>query len=50
MNENLLIYCSKFIQLTELDKEQMVTAFKPTQLKRKDYLLTEGKVCDFVDS
>jgi len=48
MTENLLTYCSKYIELSDLDKKQIVSKFKPVQLKRKDYLLTEGKVCDFV--
>jgi CRP-like cAMP-binding protein len=48
MIDNLLNYCSKFIQLTELDKEAIELNFKPIKLKRKDFLLKEGVVCDFV--
>jgi CRP-like cAMP-binding protein len=48
MIENLLNYCSKFIQLTEFDKEAIELNFKPIQIKRKDFLLKEGMVCDFV--
>jgi len=48
MIDNLLEYCSKFIQLTELDKGVMAHHFKPFKLKRKDFLLKEGMVCDFV--
>ena len=48
MIENLLNYCSKFIQLTELDKEAIELNFKPIKLKRKDFLLKEAVVCDFV--
>lgn len=48
MTENLFIYCSKHIKLSDLDKELIISTFKPVQLKRKEYLLSEGKVCDFV--
>ena len=48
MHENLLQYVSKFIQLTALDKEAIELHFKPIALKRKDFLLKENKVCDFV--
>jgi hypothetical protein len=48
MHENLLQYVSKFIQLTPLDKEAIELNFKPIKLKRKDFLLKEGMVCDFV--
>ena len=48
MIDNLLNYCSNFIQLTELDKETIELNFKPIKLKRKDFLLKEGMVCDFV--
>ena len=48
MHENLLQYFSKFIQLNPLDKEAIELNFKPIKLKRKDFLLKEGMVCDFV--
>ena len=48
MTENLLRYCSTFVQLTELDRELIVSNFKQLHLKRKDFLLKEGKICDFV--
>ena len=48
MIDNLLNYCSKFIQLTALDKEAMELNFRSIKIKRKDYLLKEGMVCDFV--
>jgi CRP-like cAMP-binding protein len=48
MIDNLLNYCSKFIQLTKLDKEAIEQNFKPIKLKRKDFLLKEGMACDFV--
>jgi CRP-like cAMP-binding protein len=48
MIDNLLNYCSRFIQFTDSDKNAIVLNFKTIKLKRKDYLLREGKVCDFV--
>jgi CRP-like cAMP-binding protein len=48
MIDNLLNYCSKFIQLTDLDKKDIELNFKPIQIKRKDFLLKEGMVCDFI--
>ena len=48
MIDNLLKYCSNFIQLTELDKANLELNFKPIKLKRKDYLLKIGQTCDFV--
>jgi CRP-like cAMP-binding protein len=48
MIDNLLNYCSNFIQLTALDKKDIEFNFKPIQIKRKDFLLKEGLICDFV--
>ena len=48
MIDNLLTYCSKYIQLTELDKDNIRSGFKSMKLKRKDFLLKEGQICDFV--
>jgi CRP-like cAMP-binding protein len=48
MTENLFKYCSKYIQLTELDKENIELNIKLVKIKRKDFLLKEGMVCDFV--
>ena len=48
MIENLLNYCSRYIQLAELDQRAIELNFKPIKLKRKNYLLKEGMICDFV--
>ncbi len=48
MIENLLNYCARHIQFSKLDEEELKSNFKPLQLKRKDFLLKEGKICDFV--
>ena len=48
MTDKLIQYCSTFIQLSALDKEAIVLNFHPISIKRKDYLLKEGAICDFV--
>lgn len=48
MIDNLINYCSKYIQLTKLDKENIASNFKLVRLKRKDFLLEEGETCDFI--
>lgn len=48
MIDNLLNYCSTFIQFTALDKEELAQNFRTLTLKRKDFLLQEGQICDFV--
>jgi CRP-like cAMP-binding protein len=48
MFENLINYCSSFILLSAIDKEALALNFKHTTIKRNDFLLKEGKVCDFI--
>ena len=48
MYENLINYCSSFIALSAIDKEAIALNFKHTTIKRNDFLLKEGKVCDFI--
>jgi len=48
MYENLINYCSSFISLSAIDKEALALNFKHTTIKRNDFLLKEGKVCDFI--
>jgi CRP-like cAMP-binding protein len=48
MYENLINYCSSFIPLSAIDKETIALNFKHTTIKRNDFLLKEGKVCDFI--
>jgi CRP-like cAMP-binding protein len=48
MYENLINYCSSFIPLSAIDMEAIVLNFKHTTIKRNDFLLKEGKVCDFI--
>jgi CRP-like cAMP-binding protein len=48
MYENLINYCSSFIALSTIDKEAIALNFKHTTIKRNDFLLKEGKVCDFI--
>jgi CRP-like cAMP-binding protein len=48
MYENLIKYCSNFITLSAIDKEAIELNFKHIRIKRNDFLLKEGKVCDFI--
>ena len=48
MYENLISYCSRFIPLSATDKEAIEFNFKPVTIKRNDFLLKEGNVCDFI--
>jgi len=48
MYENLIKYCSNFITLSPIDKEAIELNFKHFTIKRNDFLLKEGKVCDFI--
>lgn len=48
MYENLIKYCSNFIPLSAIDKEAIELNFKHITIKRNDFLLKEGKVCDFI--
>lgn len=48
MYENLINYCSSFIALSAIDKEALALNFKHITIKRNDFLLKEGKVCDFI--
>lgn len=48
MYDKLIKYCSQFVPLTDSDRETIVASFKPVELKRKDFLLSEGKKCNFI--
>ena len=48
MYENLIKYCSNLITLSAIDKEAIELNFKQITIKRNDFLLKEGKVCDFI--
>jgi CRP-like cAMP-binding protein len=48
MIENLISHCSKFMQITEEDKQDLELNFKVLRIKRKGFLLQEGKTCDFI--
>lgn len=48
MYENLINYCSNFITLSAIEKEEIEFNFKPITIKRNEFLLKEGKVCDFI--
>lgn len=46
--ESLLYYCAQFVSLNETEKELIGSSFTPLFVKRKDFVLTEGKICDFI--
>jgi CRP-like cAMP-binding protein len=48
MYKNLINYCSSFITLSAIDNEALELNFKRITIKRNDFLLKEGKVCDFI--
>lgn len=48
MHDILINYCTQFVSLTEMDQELIRTSFHPLALKRKEFLLSGGKACDFI--
>ena len=48
MVNNLISYCSRYIEFTDSDKKALESNFQKINIKRKEYLLKEGMVCDFV--
>ncbi|MFN3848081.1 MAG: Crp/Fnr family transcriptional regulator [Spirosomataceae bacterium] len=48
MFEELKKYCSSIVQLTESELKLIDTNFEVKVLKKKDFLLQDGKVCDFI--
>lgn len=47
-HSELIRYCSNFIELDSSDEAFLIEAFHPLTLKRKSFLLEEGKICDFI--
>ncbi|MCU0327003.1 MAG: Crp/Fnr family transcriptional regulator [Spirosomaceae bacterium] len=48
MFEKLKKYCLAVVQLTEGELELIDKNFEVREIKRKDFLLQDGKVCDFI--
>lgn len=48
MHDSLISFCLQFVNFTQHEKEVIVSSFKPLELKRKEFLLTEGKKCNFI--
>lgn len=48
MTDQLKTYCKTLVKLTEEDLSLIDEYFEPRKFKRKEYLLEEGKVCDFI--
>ena len=48
MHADLINYCSQFVDLNQAEKELIKENFHFRCLKRKSFLLKEGKTCDFI--
>ncbi|NDV69446.1 Crp/Fnr family transcriptional regulator [Dysgonomonas sp. 25] len=48
MFNNLKIYCKKIVPLTDDELNIVDKYFEVKKLKRKDFLLQDGKVCNFI--
>ena len=48
MHADLITYCSQFVDLNPAEKELIKENFHFRCLKRKSFLLEEGKTCDFI--
>ncbi|UJP64891.1 Crp/Fnr family transcriptional regulator [Mongoliitalea daihaiensis] len=48
MFDRLKKYCESFISLTESEAELIDTYFEVKELKKKEYLLQEGTICNFI--
>ncbi len=48
MFNRLKKYCSTIVQLTDSELKLIDTYFEAKELKKKDFLLQDGKVCNFI--
>jgi CRP-like cAMP-binding protein len=48
MYDTLIRYCTQFVELTQTDKALIMASFQPLTLKRKEFLLSAGSVCNFI--
>jgi CRP-like cAMP-binding protein len=48
MHSELIKYCAQFIELTKEDINAICSSFKLIKLKRKEFLLKEGEICNFI--
>jgi CRP-like cAMP-binding protein len=48
MTDQLKKYCKRFVNLTDDELQFIDKYFEPKTLNRKDFLLREGKVCNFI--
>ena len=48
MFERLKIYCKTRVPLTDEELKLIDTYFEVKQLKKKDFLLQDGKICNFI--
>ena len=48
MFEKLKIYCKATVSVTDLELKLIDTYFEAKYLKKKDFLLQDGKICNFI--
>jgi CRP-like cAMP-binding protein len=48
MLDKLKAYCKQIVPLTESELKLLDKYFEPASFKKRDYLLTNGKVCNFI--
>ena len=48
MYDKLKAYCKSFVPLTDLELELVNKYFETKSVKKKEFLLQEGKVCNFI--
>ena len=48
MFDRLKIYCKTKVPLTDEDLKLIDTYFEVKELKKKDFLLQDGKICNFI--
>ena len=48
MIDKLKNYCKNFVPLTEKDLNLIDKYFELNKIKKKDFLLQDGKICNFI--
>jgi CRP-like cAMP-binding protein len=48
MLDKLKEYCKRIVPLTDNELKLIDKYFEPTSFNKKDYLLTDGKICNFI--
>ena len=48
MYENLIKYCREFVEINEASEVDLKSNFLPKRIQKKEFLLSEGKICNMV--